>query len=511
MMMRNRATIALAILLGLWPFPTARNAWAGGDPVLRAMRVGPQAGGTRFVAELSDRVDLSVVLLTDSDGIALNFRKLRFAPALACNGQAGLVRTVQCSVASDGRFQIVLRTNGSVAVSKMAVLEPRAGGKSYRLLVDLAPAGSAQSSPSDPARRYPTRAFSARQTQAPGNPQQAGAPGGSSFVAAVRAAAARQPRIAATSPGPLQQPAIRQASPEPNGGMDPLASTSQFPVPNSGSWAGGSRSAGLSRPGLMFPYPSNSESVTRVAIMPPAHPTMRPAPQAVPGPMRIPVVVIDPGHGGIDPGATGLGGEQEKDITLAQALALRRELEATGRFRVLMTRNSDRFIPLPERVNIARKAGADMFVSIHADSISRSEMRGAGIYTLSDQASDAEAATLASKENRADIVAGVDLGAQSPEVSSILIDFAQHETRDRSVRLASLLMPEIGQVVPLRRNSHRSAGFRVLKAPDVASVLVELGYLSNPQDKRMLTSPASRAALAVALSRGIQAYFNREG
>jgi N-acetylmuramoyl-L-alanine amidase len=467
--------IALAILLGLGPFSAPRNASAASEPVLQAVRIGPQENATRFVAELSNRVDLSVALLADSDGIALNFRTLRFAPTLACNVHGGIVRMVQCNPASADGSQIVLRTSGPVVVSKLAVLDPRAGRTVYRVIVDLAPANQAQ----------------------------ARGPGDVSFAASVRAAAGRQAAAKPHDPHSRQNPGFKEQAAV---ALDPMP---PFPVRNSRFPIGRPEFAGGAVPGAMLSRPFDSPPMT-AAVTAPAPPTRSAFPRpATEG--RIPVVVIDPGHGGVDPGAIGLGGEQEKAITLAQALALKRELEATGRFRVLMTRNSDRFIPLGERVEIARKAGADLFVSIHADSISRAEMRGAGLYTLSDQASDAEAAALASKENGADRIAGVDLGAQSAEVSSILIDFAQHATHDRSLRLASLLMPEIGEVIPLRRNSRRSAGFRVLKAPDVASVLIELGYLSNPQDRRLLTSPASRAALAGAISRGIQAYFSPEG
>lgn len=463
--MRNGALIALAILLGLWPFPLSRNAWAAADPVLQVVRVGQQENATRFVAELSDRADLSVALLADTDGVALNFRTLRFAPSLACDVRGGIVRAVQCNPSSADGSQIVLRTEAPVVVSKIAVLDPRAGRTSYRVLVDLIPA----------------------------NQRQVRRPGDVSFAAAVKAAAGRQ---AAAKPRPPHRRSKAEFASQTAALDAVLASRAE----NSRSGAAAPKPAAGGRA-----WTSPRAFAVAALPMPPAGPVSPPAGS------RLPVVVIDPGHGGVDPGAIGLGGEQEKAITLAQALALKRELEATGRFRVLTTRSSDRFIPLGQRVEIARKAGADLFVSIHADSISRPEMRGAGLYTLSDEASDAEAAALASKENSADRIAGVDLGAQSAEVSSILIDFAQHATRDRSIRLAGLLAPEIGEVIPLRRHARRSAGFRVLKAPDVASVLIELGYLSNPQDNRVLTSPASRATLAVAISRGIQAYFDPEG
>lgn len=223
-----------------------------------------------------------------------------------------------------------------------------------------------------------------------------------------------------------------------------------------------------------------------------------------------PVVVIDPGHGGVDPGAIGRKGEYEKTIVLGIAQELKRNLRADGRYKVVMTRDSDVFIPLGERVKIARRAGASLFLSIHADTISDHAVHGAGVYTLSASASDAQAAALAAKENSADEIAGINLRDTSDEISSILIDFAQHHTQERSARLAGMLVPRIGTAINMRERSHRSAGFRVLKAPDVPSALVEVGYLSNPSDEAILDSAKGRAAIARALYRGISDYFGAE-
>jgi N-acetylmuramoyl-L-alanine amidase len=234
-----------------------------------------------------------------------------------------------------------------------------------------------------------------------------------------------------------------------------------------------------------------------------------PAPTIPPARNR-PIVVIDPGHGGVDPGAIGRKGEYEKTVVLAIAQALKKDLLADGRYQVVMTRDSDVFIPLAERVKIARRAGASLFLSIHADTISDSSVQGAGVYTLSASASDAQAAALAAKENSADEIAGISLRDTSDEISSILIDFAQHHTQERSARLAALLVPRVGQAINMRERSHRSAGFRVLKAPDVPSALVEVGYLSNPADEAVLISAKGRARIARALCRGIADYFGAD-
>lgn len=222
-----------------------------------------------------------------------------------------------------------------------------------------------------------------------------------------------------------------------------------------------------------------------------------------------PVIVIDPGHGGVDPGTTGVSGVYEKHITLAAAMELKRQLEATGRYVVILTRKRDVFVRLPERIEIARRAKADLFISLHADAIARKKVRGATVYTLSEKSSDAEAAALAAKENRSDIIAGMDLTSQAydDEVTGILIDLAQRETMNYSAEFASLLIPELGKAGRLLRKTHRFAGFRVLKAPDVPSVLVELGYLSNRSDERALRDPARRARLMQAVTRAVNRYF----
>ena len=219
------------------------------------------------------------------------------------------------------------------------------------------------------------------------------------------------------------------------------------------------------------------------------------------------VVVLDPGHGGVDPGTIGVNGIHEKDVTLALARELKFRLAASDRYHVVMTREADVFVKLRDRVARARRAEADLFVSLHADAIKNRRHRGASVYTLSADASDGEAAALAEKENRADIIAGLDLSGQDDVVSQILIDLAQGETMNLSVQFANVLIPEIAKNAAVLRNSRRQAGFAVLKAPDVPSVLVELGYLSNAEDEALLSSSAGRALLVEALVRGVDRFF----
>lgn len=231
-------------------------------------------------------------------------------------------------------------------------------------------------------------------------------------------------------------------------------------------------------------------------------------PQPAPLPRRVrPLIALDPGHGGVDPGTVSSGGTREKDVTLATARELARQLEATGRYVVVLTRTDDRFLRLRQRVEAARTAGADLFLSLHADSIENRRVRGASVYTLSEIASDREAAALAAKENSADLIAGLDLSGESAEVRTILIDLAQRETMNQAAVFANLVIPELSGTGGTLRNGHRFAGFAVLKAPDIPSLLIEMGYLSNREDEELLLSPEYRIRLARALVRAIDHYF----
>lgn len=221
------------------------------------------------------------------------------------------------------------------------------------------------------------------------------------------------------------------------------------------------------------------------------------------------IIVIDPGHGGVDPGAISVNGYYEKNLTLAMSQELARQLNATGRYKAVLTRNEDDFMALRERVTFARAAGADLFISIHADSHGEGETRGASVYTLSTDASDKEAAALATKENKADVIAGLDLTRQDRDVASILIDLAQRETMNRSKIYAGTLVDELerAHVALLAHRPHRSAGFAVLTAPDVPAVLLEVGYLSNKTDERNLMQQAHRQKLARAIIKAADSFF----
>lgn len=223
-----------------------------------------------------------------------------------------------------------------------------------------------------------------------------------------------------------------------------------------------------------------------------------------------PLVVIDAGHGGHDTGALSVwGNRREKDVTLAIARAIKRELDKSGRVRTVLTRADDRFLVLAERREVARRLKADLFISIHADSAGNPDARGATVYTLSEVASDREAARLAARENKSDIINGVDLGKEASDVSSILIDLAQRDTMNASSSFAALLQREMSPFVKFKTEFHRFAGFVVLKAPDTPSVLIETGYLSNADDSRFLFSDSGQQGIARGVKNAVEAYFAR--
>lgn len=221
---------------------------------------------------------------------------------------------------------------------------------------------------------------------------------------------------------------------------------------------------------------------------------------------RRPLVVIDPGHGGVDPGAIGRTGTREKDVVLAFSETLKASLEASGGVDVVMTRDDDRYIALAERVQFARERQASLFISVHADSFRSSGIRGATIYTLSEKASDAEAAALAEKENRADLVAGLEIVEEQDAVTDILLDLVRRETKNLSVAFAKTMVEELRPTIRLNKNPHRFAGFRVLRAHDVPSVLFELGYLSNPRDEQKLLDPEWRSRTADRVARAVRRF-----
>lgn len=220
------------------------------------------------------------------------------------------------------------------------------------------------------------------------------------------------------------------------------------------------------------------------------------------------VVVVDAGHGGVDPGCIGCSGTYEKDVVLATALDLARQLEASRRFKVHLSRSDDTFVTLEDRVARARAEDADLFLSVHADALPEPSARGASVFTLSEKASDKEAAAVADRENKSDLFAGINFGSKDPEVNEILFDLTRRQTNNLSIRLAQRVVDELGRRVRLLNHTHRSAAFVVLKAPDVPSALVEIGCLSNRTEERALRQSSYQRSVATALSHAVNDYFD---
>ncbi len=238
----------------------------------------------------------------------------------------------------------------------------------------------------------------------------------------------------------------------------------------------------------------------RIRFLPPA---WRAAPNGLP-----PLVMLDPGHGGHDPGAIGVSGTYEKHVALEAAWDLHRLLAASGRYRVAMTRARDVFIPLEQRVELAQRAGASLFVSMHADALPDNHtVRGASVYTFASRASDPEAAAIAASENAADRSVTAAYRGLPPQVARILASLMQRETRTLSGAVAGQMTVSLAHVTPMLANPERHAGFVVLQSARIPSVLVEMGFMSNLRDEEALRQPAHRFAVASAMRAAVEAYF----
>ncbi len=371
------------------------------QPEVTGLRVGPSEGATRFVLELTEAPNYSVLLLADPFRVVIDLPELKWdSPG---SSASGLVEGLRYGLFKPGTSRIVLDVKGPVQVKGSFILPPSSASKQHRLVLDLVSISR------------------------------------DAFVAG---------RV-------------------------------------------GDQSAG-------------TQSVAASTIPQPAVPIIADRKPRSDGKR---VIAIDPGHGGVDPGALGTSGAYEKDITLALAKQLKQTLTATGRYHVIMTREKDVFIALRERVEIARRAEAELFISLHADSMGRGTVRGASVYTLSETSSDKEAEELAARENKADVIAGVDLSDKDPILSGILIDLSQRAAKNEGKQFAVMTAESLSAVTPMLDPAHRSAGFRVLKAPDIPSILVESGFMTNQKDEKLLRSKSHRIKLATALLKSVDRYF----
>jgi N-acetylmuramoyl-L-alanine amidase len=463
----------------------SRGAWA--EEAILQIRLGLHTDTTRIVLDLAEPTAYRVGLLASPNRLYIELPSAAL-PAALPHGR-GLVQGLVFS-ADSGLLRLVAILNGPVTVTKADLIPGSGGAMSRRLVVDVSPAsgpdfaaalgnGPIDSNPPIVlGGAEPETTPAAVPTVAQGVP--APAPAGGTLLAVIDGSSV----VPVLRPGTVNK-------------LSAGLGSSAYTPPSS-------TSAVLQASTTSTVAPLAAPALTASLLWPSTVPTLRPgtAPAAV-----LPLIYIDPGHGGPDPGTIGHAGIYEKDVTLAMAKELQRQLLASGRYRVKMTRDTDRFVALRPRFEMARRDHADMFISLHADANPFFAARGATVYTLSETASDSEAEALAAKENKADLIDGVDLSQENNTVTSILIDLAQRETTNRSASFAELLVHDMGQVTLMLRNSHRFAGFAVLKAPDIPSVLIELGYLSDAQDEALLISPLHRTKLAGAMLHAIDGYY----
>jgi len=451
-------TIAvLLVLIGL-----CGSARAGGVPLVDGLRFGVHGPRTRIVIDSTGRYEFKARLLSSPPRLVVDMPEVLFRIRPDPLGRPrGLVTGHRYGRLMPGRSRVVVDLARPARVVQEMWLTPSGESPRWRWVIDLEPL------PGPPRPRL-------RREVAEGAGAEDMAP---PVAAGWRDAARAEEGTSARGEG-----AVRPS----------VATVAPSAAPSHRAEADGGPESGR---GAIMQAPSDTGSTAS---------GFAPAP---PAPRRF-VVVIDPGHGGLDPGTIGVGGVQEKDVTLAVARAVRAELARSGRYVVHLTRDDDRFLPLRERVAFARRHGADLFISIHADSSHDPQLRGASVYTLSEKASDAEAERLARKENVVDVLAGVEVAVEDPVVASILVDLVQRDTLNRSVVFADALSREISQVQQLLRRHRRFAGFAVLKAPDVPSVLLEVGYLSNSEDAARLGDPAFQQKLAAAIRRAVDRWFD---
>lgn len=535
----------LAILLALL-VPMTSHA----EPAATGWRVGERDRGARFVLDLADPVPFNVAQRGDQV-ITIELPALDWRIKGNRGPSGGLVRSVEHRFSEGGRHAIDIRLSRVGHVSNQLLLPPSEGMR-YRLVIDIAPGadsspGSAPTglsalnlppvaAPSAPPPAPPAPPPSRVQRPGPQLPSQSAPASPFPQVQSPYVMPESGPGAPLPEPPPMRPPlAIPRAKVQAESLAPPAPPPAPIPLPPPVTEPVQAAAPVLppapttvyerrpgypmrvlitlpeakpadgapSTPGPVPPAPFNAppaESQTSGFVEPP------PVAPVAQGDTR-PLIVLDPGHGGKDPGATSLSGAYEKNLTFAIATEMRRQLEASGRYRVALTRDGDVAVRLRDRVQLARSAGAGLFVSIHADALSDRSVRGMSVYTLSDKASDKEAEALAAKENKADLIGGMDLSEADPGVTNILLDLARRETRSTSLVFARLLIRELKRDTPTVNNTLRSAGFAVLTAPDMPAVLLELGYLSNAEDEKLILSPEHQAKVAEGLVRAADIHF----
>jgi N-acetylmuramoyl-L-alanine amidase len=446
--------LAGAAVLGLACVAASHGAETSAAPL--KLRFGGDPTQTRVVLELDQAASAEVISDGSAGGhVVLSFSKLKLGDGLDGQGK-GMVKAWSLDkAAGKARLSLDLARHGKIR--RRFLLPPSDGVAVYRYVMDIEADGA------------PTLQKGPAPAQAAPEPAR---------LKTLKASAAQaSPPPAATTRARTTQVLA-----------DPLSIDPEAPAV----------APGLQKVSLpvLLPTPALRKADAKLDAPLPARPTPTKAAYLVRK-----TIVIDAGHGGRDPGALG-GRSHEKDVTLAAARVLKARLERTGRFKVVMTRDSDVYIPLEQRVKIARTAGADLFLSLHADSGGDPKVRGATVYTLSDHGVD--------RATRSVFGGGfidVQLPGKDLSVKQIILDLTQRTTRNRSGAFAETLLEHISSKTPLLRRSHRDAGYMVLLAPDVPAVLLEMGFITSPEDESQLTDPDKRAALMDSVGEAIEGYF----
>ncbi len=468
--------ILLSVLVGIAAFSPEAQAR---QSILSYRISDDHDGFTRFVMDVSGKPEYSIFALSSPERLVIDISDAERAQSFKNNKKyrSAIIANVRSGIKDGNGIRIVLDLNASIRVKKAFIIPPGQTA-SYRLVVDI-------------SYNAHNRITAVAPTPAP-TPQ---AP--VKVVPPIPEPAESLPwrRIPIPQPAPIPTPITepRETIPpqQPAPVPEPVEHVAPVPEPVE------------EEPTFIAASPGAED----VAVKPPV-PTFKPTreqPQS--SAVYMPLIIIDPGHGGVDPGAIGKSGTKEKSLTLSYALALKEAIEKEGKYRVVLTRDRDVFVSLRDRVIKAQKAEGDLFISLHADSHPQPSTRGLSVYTLSENASDKEAEALANMENKSDVLK-VDLADQNDEIADILIDLVQRESKNNSSRFAEGLVGTLKQKVTLLPNTHRFAGFRVLTAPDIPSVLVEMGYLSNVEEEKSLNSPDYKNRLVSAIVHGVNKYFD---
>ena len=435
--------------------------------VVTDVRVSERSAKTRVVFEFTHDLKAKIFMLSNPNRVVIDMPEVGWQlPPRPLPSSVGVFKTLRYGLFEPGKSRVVVDLRSPAVVKKAFLMEP-SGARQYRLVIDLASA---------------TKSAFMRQVKS--SPIQ--------VVSTIRGGFAKT-LVPTQTTQRIQSPEIIAVS------KPQVISRSSIARPKLVNAKEKRNNKVAVKPEFIDKDLQKLISTFRPA---PRKPANRPSNEMI-------TIIIDSGHGGADPGTIGRSGVYEKHITLAMARELAKQLKAQGRFNVVMTRNRDIFIPLRKRVKMARDADADLFISLHADAVKNHKISGPSVYTLSERASDKEAAALAEKENKSDLIAGMDLSHESEEVANILIDLAQRESMNQSARFATQLVSDLKRKTRLLRNTHRFAGFAVLKAPDIPSVLIEMGFLSNRNDERKLQTRDYRKKFASGIVAAINTYFSR--